>query len=185
MTLSLSRHRAWSCSRTPIVAVFLVLACGGCVVQSTDGNVTTCHYAWWLPAGVLAGCIVAIPLGLVISRWSSRIGLGLVVAGPLAAIFFVPSLFFEQLKVNDEGFEVRSGIWGLTASQSVRFDGTRQLRIIQKRSSGPRPRDIDVLIFDQAGGEARLSLNNDVKIEAGPIILERATSRGIRIVDNR
>ena len=49
------------------------------------------------------------------------------IVGPLAAIAFAPSLLLERVVVNDQGFEVHSGIWGMTASQELKFDSIKSI----------------------------------------------------------
>ena len=101
-------------------------------------------------------------------------------------ILIAPQLFREQLTISDAGFEVRSGIWGLTANQSVQFDGLKQIRIAVEETGGRRSRQIEVLYCDRDAAEpARLPLNNDVKIEGAKVIVLRASACGIPIVAAR
>ena len=60
------------------------------------------------------------------------------IAGPVAALGFGPSLFWERVYVHDQGFEVTSGIWGMTANQEVKFDSVTSVRIEEEKTGGVR-----------------------------------------------
>jgi hypothetical protein len=152
----------------------------GCVTRSASDAGASFHYQWWLPIGLFVAGVVFVPIGWFVRRHSGRIGWGLIIAGPVAALAFAPSLLMERVFVHDRGFEVRSGIWGMTANETVNFDGVQSLRIAQEETGGRNSRMIEVLYFDmKAGPGVRLPLNNDVKIEAGKEIAVRAAQRGI------
>jgi hypothetical protein len=98
-------------------------------------------------------------------------------------LLIAPMLFFERTHVNDQGVDVHSGIYGMTANLNVNFDSVNSIRVAQEETGGRRSRQIEVLYFDMKGGEsARFPLNNDVKIEAGKEIVARAAKRGIPVV---
>src|SRR4051794_33830495 len=101
--LSRSRLRTWL-----LVPCCLFLA--GCVTKSESGAEVTVHYEWWLPLGMLVAGVLAIPIGLAVRKNSTRLGWGLIIAGPIAALGFAPSFLFERVFIHDRGFEVHSGI---------------------------------------------------------------------------
>lgn len=165
-----------------MAACCLLLA--GCVTRSDSDAGASFHYEWWLPLSVLVAGVAFVPIGLGLRKQSERLGWGLIIAGPLAVLMFAPSLFLERTLVSDQGFEVRSGIWGMTANQKVDFNAVRSLRIAEEETGGRRSRQIEVLYFDLLSGPAaRLPLNNDVKIEAAKEIVTRLTQRGVPLAD--
>lgn len=167
----------------PLCLVFLA---AGCVSQSTSGDVTNTYYSWWMPILVIVLGVVAVPIGLATRRAIPRLGWTLLIGGPLAVVLIAPQMLFERVSVDGAGVNVRSGIWGMTANLSVRFDGIRQIRIVEESTGGRRSRQIEVLYFDRDGGEPqRFALNNDVKIEGAKAILARANARGIPVLFNR
>ena len=168
---------------------FLLTAAGclflaGCVTKSVGNAGTSVHYARWLPIAIFLVGLVAVPVGLVLRKHTGRLGWGLIIIGPLAALMFAPSLFLERVVVSDDGFESHSGIWGMTAGANVDFDSVTSIRIAEEKTGGRRSRWIEVLYFEmKAGEDVRLPLNNDVKIEAAMEIIERAAQRGIPVVE--
>jgi hypothetical protein len=158
------------------------LLLAGCATKSVSDAGATFHYQWWLPIGILLGCLVFVPIGWFVRTQSDRIGWGLLIVGVLG-LLIAPMLFFERTHVNDQGVDVHSGIYGMTANLNVNFDSVNSIRVAQEETGGRRSRQIEVLYFDMKGGEsARFPLNNDVKIEAGKEIVARAAKRGIPVV---
>ncbi len=159
------------------------LVSSGCVTKSVSDAGTSVHYDWWLPIGILVAGILFVPMGWVAKEHSARFGWGLIIAGPILALVFGPSMLLERVLVRDNGFDVHSGIWGMTAKQTVDFDSVKSCRIVEEDTGGRRSRRIEVLLFDRdSGPAARLPLNNDVKIEARKEILLRASQLGIPVM---
>ena len=169
-------------SRTVASCSFLLLLTG-CISESTSDSVDRVSYSWWVPVVILLAGFACVPFGLMFLRSSARLGWGLMIVCPLAALMFAPSMFFEQVSVTDSGYKVRSGIWGMTANQEVNFGDASNLRIVEEMSTGRRRRAYNVFYFDmKTGGEpARLPLNNDVKVAAGPYIMRRAKAAGVNV----
>jgi hypothetical protein len=154
------------------------------VTKSVSDSDTTIRYSWWVPIAILAAGIVCIPIGIAMRKNQALIAWGLMILGPIAALLFGPSMLLERINVTDRGFDVHSGILGMTANQDIAFDGVAMIRIGQEETGGSNSRLIDVLYFDMKnGGSGRFPLNNDVKIEAGKEIVARAMMRGIAVVD--
>lgn len=153
----------------------------GCVTQSASGAGTSYHYQWSLPIGIFIGGVLCVPIGLVLRSSSARFGWGLTILGPLAALIFAPSLMMERTTVDEQGFHVRSGFFGATATQDVAFDSVASMRVTQETTGSRRSRrQIEVLYFSmKSGPEVRLPLNNDVKIEAAKDIVTRLRQRAI------
>jgi hypothetical protein len=162
-----------------LVCLFLV----GCVTSKNGDKGMSFQYEWWVPIVVFIAGIVFVPVGIAVRNYSNRTGWGLMILGPIAALGFAPSLFMEQVLVHDRGFDVRSGIWGMTANQKVDFDAVTSVRLTQEETGGRRSRLIEVLYFDQkSGSPARLPLNNDLKIEAAKEIVTRTAASGIQMI---
>ncbi len=170
--------------------VWLIASCclflAGCVTKSAGETGTSFHYSRWLPLGVLVAGVAFVPIGIALRKHSARFGWALMILGPIAAVGFAPSLLMEGVVVDDRGFDVRSGLWGMSANQTVEFEAVASLRIAQEETGGRHSRTIDVLYFQlKSGGSARLPLNNDVKIEAAKEIVARAQQTGIPLIGFR
>ena len=165
-----------------MVPMLLVLCVAGCVEESPGDGVTRFHYAWWVPGAVLLGGAAVVALGLLLRRRAQGAVWILFVGGPALAIFFAPSLYREEVRLTETGFNVRSGIWGMTARQGVDFGDVHRIRVVREFISR---RYTGVLICERRFGDARLVLNNDVKTAAAQAILSYASARGIRVLDAR
>lgn len=162
------------------------LLLAGCVTKSVGATETSIHYQWWLPFGILVAGVAFVPIGLRLQDVSERWAWALVIAGPIAALGFAPSLFLERTVVSEKGFSVHSGIWGMTANEDVDFASIASIRVAQEDTGGRHSREIEVLYFEKkTGGTVRLPLNNDVKIEAGKEIVVRAALLGLPLGGGR
>ena len=124
--------------RSLLIVAILLLTLGGCVHEDLDGPTRTFTYELWLPLSVFLGGVLAAPAGLFLRNSSSRFGWGLLLGGPIAALFFAPSLFRDRVVVSDTSLSIRSGIWGLTALHEVKYDDLRGVRIISEQVTGRR-----------------------------------------------
>jgi hypothetical protein len=155
----------------------------GCVSQSGSDGKQTFSYSPLLTIGIILGGVLAIPIGFFWRKSDGRLGWGLMIIVPIAAVLMAGTMGFEQVNVSDQQVEVRSGFFGSTAALTVPFDQVKQIRITQESTGGRRARMIDVFYFQSETGElGRFPLNNDVKIEASKAILDRAAKRGIVVV---
>lgn len=173
----------------------LCLLMTGCVTSSVSAAGTRFHYSWWLPLGLFMAGLAFVPLGLFIlgvrfgsirlalTKQSPRFGWGLVIVGPIAALGFAPSLFIEQVTVTNKVIDVRSGLWPMTANQTIDFDSVKTLRITWGTIGSRRKRSVQILSFEmKSGSNAQLWLDNDVKGKAGYLIETMARARDIPVV---
>jgi hypothetical protein len=168
------------------VVAILLLFVSGCVHENTDGATQTFAYELWVPLSVLLAGLVAAPAGWFLRETSSRFGWGLLIIGPVAAIFFAPSLFRDRAVVDDTAMSLRTGIWGLTSVHDVKYDDLKQIRIISEEVSGRRgsKRTNYYLLCERNDGTtAKVPVNNKVAQAAAPHFLQKASDRGIPIVD--
>jgi len=135
-----------------------------------------------MPILILVGAVAAVPIGFALRSFSGRLGWGLMIGGVILAIV-APSFFFESVFVNDKGFDIHSGIFGMTANQKVEFGNLKSISVGTEMTTGRGAREIEVLHFDmRSGPSGKLSLNNDVKIEGAKEILPRAMRAGVPVI---
>jgi hypothetical protein len=133
------------------------------------------------------GGIVAATIGWNLRQKSGRFGWVLLIGGPIATIFFAPSMFLDRVTVDDTGFSRRSGIFGMTAVQDVTFVDVSGMRLTSEEERGRRGRKVTkyYLYCDRKSGEAvKFPVNNAVCEAALLQILRTAAAAGIRIDDN-
>jgi len=166
--------------------VFVLAATTGCVRETTDGSARVFSYELWLPLLVLGAGVAAAPIGWVLRKTSGRLGWGLLIVGPLAAIFFAPSLFSERAVVDEEGYTSHGGIWGLTTSHEVRFDDLTLVRITSKEVRGRRGRrktEYYIVCVRKDGTSEEVPVNNDVTEAATLYFIEKLVDREIPVLN--
>jgi hypothetical protein len=165
-----------------LLAASFCVSIAGCVTQSVSGAGVDFHYERWIPVGIFVAGLACVPIALAVKKQSGRFSWRWGLIGPIAALAFAPSMYLEHVFVHDGGFEMRSGIWGMTAKEDVAFDAVRSCRLTHEETGGRRSRTIEVLYFDlENGTQVRVPMNNDVKIESGKEIVTRVAKRGIPI----
>lgn len=166
-------------------AVILGATCG-CVSEETDGATHVFTYETWVPLSVLLGGLAAAPAGWFLRKSSARFGWALLLLGPVAAIFFAPSLFRDRAEVDETSLFIRTGIWGLTAVHEVPFDTLEQVRIVSEETRGRRGRkrtNYFMLCEQNNGNTAKVPINNAVSEAAAPEFLKRVSELGIPVTD--
>jgi hypothetical protein len=162
-----------------------VTALSGCVRESTVGQQHVFTYELWVPVSVLLAGIVAVPVGWVLRGWWARLGWGMLIMGPIAAIVVAPSLLRDRIAVDDHGFTMRTGIWGLTSVHEVSFENLRRVRAVAEKGTG-RGADYThhfLMCEMKDGGLAKVPVNNSVSETAAPHILKALEQHGIPVVD--
>ncbi len=168
------------------VAAILLLALGGCVREDSEGPTRTFAYELWVPFSVLLLGVVAGPAGWFVREKSKRFGWILLILSPVAAVVFAPSLYRDRAVVDDAGFSLRTGFWGLTAVHAIEFADLQRVRIISEAARGRRGfgrKNYFLLCERTDGSAAKIPVNNDVSEAAAPHFLKRVSDLGIPIED--
>lgn len=167
-------------------ASLLALSATGCVRETVDGSVTRIGYELWMTALWVVAGLVAVPAGWVLRPNSPRIGWPLLIAGPILLFGVAPTAALTTGEINDEGFAVRSGVWGATAGGEAKFADVSALRQTSEKTTGRRGRKKTTyyLNYDlKTGGSGKISLGNDVAFRTAERIIEVGTSKGIPYSD--
>ncbi|MDH3743159.1 MAG: hypothetical protein OER56_16335 [Hyphomicrobiales bacterium] len=161
--------------RGPLILLLVLLA--GCVSRIDDGTEVHIRYEYWMPLLQFAGGIAAIVAGLAIT-W--RIRWGLILGGLFCAGWLAPTTALTGAWVTADGFIIRNGTWGMTATADLSFDDIASVREITKKSLGSRAQITYTayLRFQLAGGgTVDVPVANDVLREAKKDILQRLAAR--------
>lgn len=168
------------------VAAALVVGVSGCVRETVDNGERIFQFELWLPLVALLGGFALIPVGWMLRSVWARLGWGLLLLGPIAALGFAPSLFMEKSVVRPDGFEVHTGIWGLTAGDSANFADISRIRITAETSRTRRGGKSTTYYLNcdrKSGGSGKFPMGSDVTKAAAVAILEAAREHGIPIED--
>lgn len=146
----------------------------------------TFTYQFWVPLSVFLGGIVATGVGWFGRKSSSRFGWGLFAVGIIGTLVFAPSTLRDRAVVDDDGFSLRTGIWGLTAVHDVKFQDLKMVRITSEEVRGRRGSkrtNYYMMCERKDGTTAKVPINAKVAQAALPYFVEKASQRGIPIVD--
>jgi hypothetical protein len=117
--------------------MFLVLFITGCVNKSEDNGLTTIGYDWWVGMLVLVGGIGATVAGFMMIRDESRYAWGLIIGGPLAALFS-PGFFMEKMTVDAKHFYLRTGFWMSPTVVEFDYAQIHQVTLTERTSTSRR-----------------------------------------------
>ncbi len=171
----------------PAVRLALVslatLAFTGCTTERVDGDTTIYTFAWWLPLLVLAGGLLAFVVGLLML--GNRFSWVLIIGGPLASLFFAPSLWSDKVTIDKEHFTQRTGAWFMPKFQDVRFADLTSIDLISesRRTRRGRSTSYYMLCHRKGGEDAKIPVNDLMKQGAAESILAQALNQGIQVND--
>ena len=169
-----------------LIVAALILLTSGCVDESVEGTTQTFTYELWVPLSVLVGGMVAGVAGWFLRDALGRFGWGLLIVGPILAVFFAPSLLLDRVVVSDTSFSQRTGIWGLTSVHDIAYDDLKMVRLTSEETRGRRGRkktNYYLLCERKDGTEAKVPISNKVTETAAPYFLKRIAELGVPIVD--
>lgn len=168
-----------------LLLALLVMTCCGCVERSTSGSVTTYYNALWATAACVLSGLAGGVAGWFLRAVSERLGWALMIGGVVLVIGVTPTVFFEKTTVRDDGFFVRSGLWGMS-SYDVKYVDTRNIDLTMEVTRGRRgSRNTHYyLVCEQKAGEAKKVPMGGACKEAAPLILAGASAHGIMINNN-
>jgi hypothetical protein len=170
---------------TLLLLALLVVSCCGCVEKSTSGSTTTFYNALWATAACVFGGLAGGVAGWYLRAVSERLGWALMIGGVVLVLGVTPTVFFEKTTVREDGFFVRSGLWG-TSSFDVKYAETAHIDLTMEVTRGRRgSRNTHYyLVCQQKSGEAKKIPMGGACKEAAPLILVGASAHGIMINDN-
>ena len=172
---------------TPTVRFALLalaaLAFTGCTTERVDGDTTIFTFAWWLPMLILVGGGVSLGAGALLRE--NRYGWVLMIGGPIAAIFFAPSLWSDKVTLDHQHFTQRTGIWFMPRFQDVRFDDLASIDLTAetRRTRRGRSTSYYMVCHRKAGEDAKIPINDLMKGGAAKKIIAEAAHHGITIND--
>jgi len=162
-----------------------LLAFPGCVTERVDGDTTIFTFAWWLPLLILVGGVVSLFAGILLRQ--NRFGWVLMIGGPIAAIFFAPSLWNDKVTLDHQHFTQRTGLWFAPRFQDVAFADLASIDLTSetRRTRRGRSTSYYMVCHRKSGEVAKVSINDLMKQGAFQKILAEASTYGIVVNDFR
>ena len=158
----------------------------GCVKEQTDGSSSTFTYELWVPALIFLGGVAAAPLGWVLRQKSGRLGWGLMIAGPVAALVFAPTMFLDKIVVDADHFQVRTGIVGMAETHSIKFADLKAVHLTVKTSRGRRGRKTtkEYLVCEsKTGNRTEVEMSGRLATAAARPLAVQFANHQIEVID--
>lgn len=168
------------------LSVLFLLACSGCVRESTKDLTTTVSYELWVPLAVFFGGIGAGVLGWFLRNILGRIAWAALFAGPGAAIVLAPAFLTDRAVIDDKKFFMNIGMWGLAKQYELEFADVTQANLTSEEKSGRRGRKYTVYYLScatKSGTPVQIPLSNQIAEKALPYLAEALVEHGVEIND--
>lgn len=110
----------------------------------------------------------------------------LLIGGIAATLGAGPTFLFTKVEVRDDGFSVRNGIWGMTASADLNYDDITRVTYTREESRGRRGRrniNYYLTFYPKSGDPFKLAMGNDVVKAGVDELIPRLKEKGIEIID--
>ncbi|MGC8642741.1 MAG: hypothetical protein ACP5XB_23020 [Isosphaeraceae bacterium] len=143
------------------------------------GDQAVYRFAWWLGPAVIAGGILAEPVGWYLRKVNRKWGFVLMVMGPVLLVAVAPAMYSDRVAVDKEHFEAKYGLWFRPTEKSVRFDDLREIRLVGVKGNRGRI-NYELRCFTKTG-ETRIVPAGDLLKNTVPEILERAKAKGVNV----
>jgi len=166
-----------------LLAAFILFGLTGCITETAEGDATIFRYEGWVgPLSVFLG-VVAVVVGWFLSEYDKRLGYGLLIIPPILLLLFVPNCFLDQVKVDEEHFEMRTGWWWEPTRTNLRFADIESMAYFEEERRGHRP-GFHYIVYlecvDHEGQHFRIELDG-LGFEAVGAILTRAGAQGVDV----
>lgn len=141
--------------------------------------------AWWTPIVAVLGGGAATAGGWTLRTFSIKLSVGMIFLGIILAAVMAPSLLQEEVVVSGEGFRIKSGIWGLTDCNSMRFDEIREIWFADEKDEalGDKHAKYILTCAKKTRGSTKLSVRNAMTRAAASAIVDVARQQGIPVRD--
>lgn len=168
-----------------LAPILLLLLFTGCTYEKIEGNHFYSGFSWWVPLTMIAGAGIAAFVGYQIREKTNAAGYIIMLFSIIVGLGFAPSWALNWTVVDDTGFRMRGGLFGLT-SHRADYDQTRSIKHTYQDSTtrrGGRIRKyyLDCVMTD--GYKQSIELSSVGAEEGGRFFVEQAKTKNIFITD--
>lgn len=163
--------------RMAAMAVLVVCSLAGCIEQTTRGNESVYLFAWWVGPTLIVGGILGIPAGWFLRQWNQKLGVALLIIGPVLLLVFAPNIYNDRVLIDDEHFEARYGFWFSPSNHNIRFDDLNSIQYVEVL--GRRGRKKYELHCHHKAGSTTIVSAGDLVRPSVQEILARAKAKGV------
>jgi len=172
------------CARFGLLVTITLLCVSGCVKATQHDSQTVYTFEPYIFLGALLASLAALPIGWFLRQKSVRVGWGMLILAPLFLVFVVPGLWSDFVKVDDQGFELKTGFWFAPTYHKVEFKNLASIALTDKIRSGRRGKQTSYDLQCQSPmGTGPTVPVGDLMKRALDDILAHAQAHGIAVMD--
>lgn len=168
-----------------IAPILIFLLFTGCTYEKVEGNHFSAGFSWWVPLSMLGGAAIAAFVGYKIREKTDAAGYIIMLFSIIVGLGFAPSWALNWTVVDDTGFRMRGGLFGLT-SHRADYDQTRSIKHTYQESSTRRGGRIRKYYLDCAmadGSKQSIELSSVGAEEGGSFFVAQAKAKNIAVTD--
>ena len=166
-------HQAWIWSS---VALTVALLTGCHEQQSIDGQ-SVYRFAWWMGPTLIGCSLLALPLGHLLRRLSSKWGWVMMIMSGVILLLVVPSMFLDGVVISDTEFRTRHGLWFQPTVHHIQFGDLEGIETVTTRdTNGKEKRELKCYFKRKPAVSIPCG---DLIRHAVPEILARAKQAGV------
>jgi hypothetical protein len=164
-----------------LLAGFL-LTFSGCLRETTQGDVQTFTYPWWVAVTIFLAGAATTWLGYVLLPKNDKPAYVMLLVGPVVALAVAPSYFFYKVTVGPEELTARYGPFGVGTVQRVKYSELAEVKFTFTRSRRSTTYFLDCKKQD----EDLVSLSLDIQgiKAAAPRFIQYVRAKNIPVVDH-
>lgn len=164
-----------------MLAVASCLALTGCVSESASGSGSTFKFEWWIPLLITVVSLLAL-VGGVFFMTRKKQGAWVAVLLGILGLLFGPNMFFDKAVVDDEHFELRTGIMFSPTTFDIKWDNVTSINGTAEEKSGRRGRKTTSFYLNfalKSGGTEKVPVGDLMKHGAAKKVILMADKKGI------
>ncbi|HEY2839846.1 MAG TPA: hypothetical protein VGJ26_11890 [Pirellulales bacterium] len=137
---------------------------------------------------MLLASVVAVPAGWFLRKKSGRVGgFGwvMLIGGPIMLVAVVPGFWSDFIKVDEQGFELKTGFWFAPTHYKVEFDKLSSIALTAETRTGRRGRKETSYFLqcaERAAAGDKVPVGDMMKVALDEI-LTRAHDKGVVLMD--
>lgn len=166
-----------------IVSALALTALTGCVTETPSGSGSTYKFEWWIPTGLTVVSLLAI-VGGVFAVSRKKNGGWIAVLVGIIGLVLGPSMFFDRAVVDDEHFELRTGIVFSPTTFDIKWDNVASIYGSSEQRTGRRGRKSTSHYLNfvlKSGGTEKVPIGDLMKEGADRKVMEMAQKKGIKL----
>jgi hypothetical protein len=158
----------------------LICTVPGCYTVNQDGNVTVASFSGTVLTVLSLVTLAGIAIGVLMCRREGYWEKGVIVAGvaTMFAIFVLPGIFLDEVRMDEQGVHQRTGFWFLPTRKGFDYSELKSVSVteVQKR----RTVETQWTLYLK-NGQTRVLDPGDLWDQCAAEVIEALTVKGIPV----